>query len=42
MNITGLETFAVDGGWRAWTYVKVTTDEGVTGWGECLEARAPC
>ena len=41
MKITGLETFAVDGGWRAWTYVKVETDEGLTGWGECSDTRVP-
>ncbi len=39
MKITKLETFIVDGGWRAWTYVKVETDEGITGWGECSDTR---
>jgi len=41
MKITRLETFIVDGGWRAWTYVKVETDEGITGWGECSDTRVP-
>ncbi|MGZ5118846.1 MAG: mandelate racemase/muconate lactonizing enzyme family protein [Burkholderiales bacterium] len=41
MKITRLETFVVDGGWRAWTFVKVETDEGVTGWGECSDTRVP-
>ena len=41
MKITRLETFVVDGGWRAWTYVKVETDEGLTGWGECSDTRTP-
>jgi galactonate dehydratase len=41
MKITKLETFIVDGGWRAWTYVKVETDEGITGWGECSDTRVP-
>ncbi len=41
MKITRLETFIVDGGWRPWTFVKVETDEGVTGWGECSDTRAP-
>jgi L-alanine-DL-glutamate epimerase-like enolase superfamily enzyme len=41
MKITRLETFVVDGGWRAWTYVKVETDEGITGWGECSDTRVP-
>jgi L-alanine-DL-glutamate epimerase-like enolase superfamily enzyme len=41
MKITNVETFVVDAGWRAWTYVKVETDEGITGWGECSDARSP-
>ncbi|MEA3155066.1 MAG: hypothetical protein QOK44_2655 [Betaproteobacteria bacterium] len=41
MKITRLETFVVDGGWRAWMFVKVETDEGVTGWGECSDTRTP-
>jgi L-alanine-DL-glutamate epimerase-like enolase superfamily enzyme len=41
MKISKLETFVIDGGWRAWTYVKVETDEGVTGWGECSDTRVP-
>ena len=41
MKITKLETLIVDGGWRAWTYVKVETDEGITGWGECSDTRVP-
>ena len=41
MKITKLETFVVDGGWRAWMYVKVETDEGITGWGECSDTRVP-
>jgi galactonate dehydratase len=41
MKITRLETYIVDGGWRPWTFVKVETDDGVTGWGECSDTRAP-
>ena len=41
MRITDIETFIVDAGWRPWTFVKVATDEGVTGYGECTEERAP-
>ena len=41
MKISKLETFVVDGGWRAWTYVKVETDAGITGWGECSDTRVP-
>jgi L-alanine-DL-glutamate epimerase-like enolase superfamily enzyme len=41
MKITHIETFIVDAGWRPWTFVKVETDEGVTGWGECSDTRTP-
>ena len=41
MKITAVETLLVDAGWRPWVYIKVETDEGVTGWGECGDARAP-
>ena len=41
MKITGVETFVVDAGWRPWTFVKMTTDEGVTGYGEISDGRSP-
>ena len=41
MKITKIETFIVDGGWRPWIFVKVETDEGVTGYGECSDGRNP-
>lgn len=41
MKITNIETFLVDGGWWPWIYVKIDTDEGLTGYGECTEPRAP-
>ena len=41
MKITNVETFIVDAGWRPWTFVKVETDEGVTGYGECSDGRNP-
>lgn len=37
MKITGVKTFVADGGARPWTFVKVETDEGVVGWGECTD-----
>ena len=36
MKITNIDTLIVDAGWRPWTFVKVETDEGITGWGECF------
>ncbi|MYF98934.1 mandelate racemase/muconate lactonizing enzyme family protein [Candidatus Poribacteria bacterium] len=41
MKITNIETYIVDGGWRPWIFVKVETDEGVTGYGECSDGRNP-
>ncbi len=41
MKITRVETFHADGGWRPWTYVKIQTDAGLTGWGECSDSRNP-
>lgn len=39
MRITGFEDFHVDGGWEPWSYLKLTTDEGLVGWAEFNEAR---
>ena len=41
MKITNIETFIVDAGWRPWIFVKVETDEGITGYGECSDGRNP-
>ncbi len=41
MRIVNVEAFVFDAGWRPWTFVKVSTDEGVTGWGECSVPRGP-
>jgi L-alanine-DL-glutamate epimerase-like enolase superfamily enzyme len=41
MRITKVGTFHCDGGWRPWTFVKVETDEGLHGWGECSDNRNP-
>ena len=36
MKITNVTCFTVHPGWRKnWIYVKVETDAGITGWGEC-------
>ncbi|MHB1131922.1 MAG: mandelate racemase/muconate lactonizing enzyme family protein, partial [Chloroflexota bacterium] len=39
MKIVGLQTLVVDAGWRPWSFVKITTDEGLVGYGECSEGR---
>ena len=41
MKISNVETLIVGAGWRPWIYVKVETDEGITGWGECSDPRMP-
>ena len=41
MKITNIESFIVDAGWRPWIFVKVETDEGITGYGECSDQRTP-
>ncbi|MEM7031449.1 MAG: mandelate racemase/muconate lactonizing enzyme family protein [Chloroflexota bacterium] len=41
MKITNIETFVIDAGWRPWILVKMETDEGVTGWGECSDGKTP-
>jgi galactonate dehydratase len=41
MKITKLSTLICDAGWRPWTYSKIETDEGITGWGEFGGGRNP-
>ena len=41
MKITNIETFLVDSGWWPFLFVKIETDEGITGYGECTETRQP-
>ena len=37
MKITAIQTYAVQPGWL---FVKIDTDEGIAGWGECLPDKA--
>ena len=41
MKVTDIQTFVVDAGWHPWIFTKVTTDEGITGYGECSDGRSP-
>lgn len=41
MKITDVTTFVVDGGWRPWIFVKIETDDGLHGFGECSDNRSP-
>ncbi len=38
MKITGIETLHCDAGWRPWTFIKATTDEGLVGYSECTDS----
>ena len=41
MKIARVEVLHCDGGWRPWTFVRVETDGGLVGWGECSDNRSP-
>ena len=41
MKIARVTPFIVDAGWRPWIFVKVETDDGLIGWGECSDGRSP-
>ena len=36
MRISRVQAFLCDAGWRPWVFVKVETDDGLVGWGECF------
>ena len=38
MKLTGFEILHADGGWRVLSFLKATTDEGITGWAEFNES----
>ena len=40
MKIKQIENILVDAGWRPWHFVKVETDNGLVGYGECSSGRA--
>lgn len=37
MKITSVVPILCDGGFRPWTFVKITTDEGLIGYGDCTD-----
>src|SRR5437763_1731880 len=37
MKITKIEDLHCDAGWRVNSFLKITTDEGITGWSEYME-----
>ena len=38
MKIERVETFQADAGWRMFSFLKVTTDDGIIGWSEFNES----
>src|SRR5262245_46870027 len=38
MKIVKIEDFHVDGGWDTWSFLKISTDEGLAGWSEFKES----
>ena len=38
MKITAIEDLHCDAGWRVWSFLKITTDDGVIGWAEYNES----
>jgi galactonate dehydratase len=38
MKLTKIEMLHADAGWRTWSFVKATTDEGLVGWSECTDS----
>ena len=34
MKVTGIKTLHCHAGWRNYSFVKLTTDEGIVGWSE--------
>jgi galactonate dehydratase len=38
MRISNVETFHCDGGWRPFSFLKMSTDEGIVGWAEFTES----
>jgi len=41
MKIARVEALHCDAGWRPWTFVRIETDAGLIGWGECSDNRSP-
>lgn len=38
MKIKSVAMFHAEAGWRPWSFVKITTDQGVVGWSECTDS----
>ncbi len=38
MKINAINVFHVNAGWRPWTFVKISSNEGIIGWSECSDS----
>ena len=38
MKIEKVQVFHVKAGWRPWTFIKISTTDGITGWSECTDS----
>lgn len=38
MKITDIKVLHCDAGWRPWTFIKITADDGLVGWSECTDS----
>ncbi len=38
MKLAKVEMFHADAGWRPWSFVKATTEDGLVGWSECTDS----
>ena len=38
MKIKNIQVFHANGGWRPWTFVKITSSDGIEGWSECTDS----
>jgi len=38
MKINNINVYHADAGWRPWTFIKISTDEGIVGWSECSDS----
>lgn len=38
MKVRALDVLHCDAGWRPWSFVKLTTDDGLVGWAECTDS----
>lgn len=41
MKITTIDTAVVNAGWRPWIFVRIETDSGIVGFGECSDGKNP-